>query len=84
MEYIWYDKQHNPHDIRVISDRYLLNIVRHVSKGGGYDVSDELIRAIFEEANRRNLKHKFRVGTAINAWRGKRWAQEEQYLNFHC
>lgn len=83
MEYIWTDKEHKEHDIREIPDGYLLNIQRHVTRGGGYDVSNELIRSIFEEVNSRGLKNDLKLHRALQAWDLRRWAEEAEYQDLH-
>jgi len=58
-EYIWMNRQGEKLCAKDISDRYLLNILRFIEKGGGYSwfLDREIIDRLFEEADKRGLDH---------------------------
>lgn len=56
-----------------IDDRYLLNILNFISKGGGYTelMTEKNIELLFNEANKRKLKHKHALKQLKEAFREK-------------
>lgn len=67
---VWCDVNNNKYTLKEIDDRYLLNILRFISRGGGYkDFLDEgKIRKLYNEANRRKIKHNLKLVDLISAY----------------
>lgn len=70
---LWQDRQRNYLSANMISDRYLLNILRFICNGGGYYsfLSEQVIDNLFAEADKRELKHSFNKNDAIFHYRFK-------------
>ena len=62
-EYVWCDRNHKYLTLEEIDNKYLLNILNFILRGGGYvdEMSEESIKRLFNEANKRKLKHKFKL-----------------------
>jgi hypothetical protein len=62
-ETVWVDINGKEDAIEEIDDRYLLNILKFISRGGGYTcfMSDEIITKLYKEADRRKLKHSLKL-----------------------
>lgn len=60
-EYVWADVNGKCYTINDIDDRYLLNILKFIARGGGYTdfLNNDRIKKIYYEAKKRNIKHKF-------------------------
>lgn len=73
-EVAWIDKDKREYRMRDIQDSHLLNILRFICRGNGDPsfVTDDRIRALFDEADRRKLKHFSNLSVAIRAMRDKR------------
>lgn len=71
--YVWYDVNYNAYTLQDIDDRYLLNILNFISKGGGYTelMTEKNIEKLFKEANRRKLKHNHTLKQLKEAFREK-------------
>lgn len=78
-DYVWEDINGNFYTLQDIDDRYLLNILRFIRKGGGYiDFLDEdKIKKLYEEARKRKLKFNILLDELINAFYEKvnLWSQ---------
>lgn len=63
----WMDINRKSYYMEQISDEYLLNIIKFVSKGGGYlnFLTEKKIRNLFREADIRGLKHECSLSKAI-------------------
>lgn len=72
-EYVWCDRNHRYWTLKEIDDRYLLNILRFISNGGGYTeaMNEKNITALFKEANKRKLKHNLKLKDLIIAFHTK-------------
>lgn len=72
-ETVWVDINGKEYSIEEINDRYLLNILKFISRGGGYTyfMSDEMITKLYKEANRRKLKHSLKLKDLIIAFHTK-------------
>lgn len=64
----WLDQSKREHDIREVSDDYLKNIVHFVAEGGGYDITDDKIRAIYSEVKRRRIKPAYTLKETLWYW----------------
>lgn len=71
--YIWYDCNFKAYTLQDIDDRYLLNILNFISRGGGhiYLMTEKNIELLFNEANRRKLKHNHTLEQLKEAYRYK-------------
>ena len=71
--YVWYDVNLKAYTLQDIDDRYLLNILNFISRGGGYTdlMTEKNIELLFNEANKRKLKHKHTLKQLKEAFREK-------------
>lgn len=76
----WVDREQNELTMDQISDRYLLNILGFLERGGGYThfLDEDKIRALFSEANKRGLKHNHDLSLAIVEIEEKFVREEEE------
>ena len=72
-DYVWCDINKNEYELKDIDDRYLFNILRFISNGGGYTefLDDTKIEKLFNEAKKRNIKHNFTIEQLIDAFHEK-------------
>ena len=81
--YVWEDINGNFYAIDDIDNRYLFNILRFISNGGGYVdfLDDDKIAKLFNEANKRKIKHSFTLQQLKNAFHDKLslWAQQPSW-----
>lgn len=70
---VWVDINKNKFTLAQIDDRYLLNILNFIKKGGGYVnyMNDERITKLYKEAKRRKLKFDFKLKELIDAYHEK-------------
>lgn len=63
----WVDIRNKKHSMDELSDEYLLNILELICNGGGWAhfVTNEKIIDLFNEADRRGLKHKNSLSKAM-------------------
>lgn len=73
--YVWCDRNYNYYTLEDIDDRYLLNILKFISNGGGYvyNINANNIRSLYEEASRRNLKHNYDLRDLLLAYYQKKY-----------
>jgi hypothetical protein len=71
--YVWYDCNFKGYTLQDIDDRYLLNILNFISRGGGHAdlMSENNIKKLFNEANKRKLKHNHTLEQLKEAYRDK-------------
>jgi hypothetical protein len=85
-DYVWCDINGNKYTLEQIDDRYLLNILSFINKGGGYTdfMSDSKITKLFKEANKRMLKHNLKLNQLKEAYHEKlSWVcQTEDWWNY--
>ncbi|MGV4321181.1 hypothetical protein [Bacillus mojavensis] len=76
--YAWVDRDYKYYQMEEISDRYLLNILKFMCRGGGYTsfLSHERIENLFKEADRRGLNHGYDLSHAIMLHDMKEYAEE--------
>ena len=83
--YVWEDIEGNFYALQDIDDRYLYNILRFISRGGGYVdfLDDEKITALYNEAKKRKIKHNFKLECLIDRFHEKvnYWANMPDLLN---
>ena len=70
---VWCDINGNEYTLEEIDNKYLFNILRFISNGGGYVdfLDDSKIEKLYNEANRRKINHKFKLEDLINAFHEK-------------
>lgn len=75
---VWCDINGKKYILQEIDDRYLLNILKFIARGGGYTdfLSEEKIKKLYNEATRRNIKHNLKLKDLLNEFYDK--------LNFVC
>jgi hypothetical protein len=68
-EIAWIDRNYKEYSMDEILDSHLLNILRFMCKGGGYSyfLTTEKIINLFDEANKRNLKHSNKLIDALES-----------------
>lgn len=78
----WVDTNYNELGMKSISDRYLLNILRFIEDGRGWTsfLTNEKIQNLFNEADRRELKHEFSVDLAMLNIEEKRELEEDDFF----
>lgn len=72
-EVAWIDRFGNKYTMDELSDRYLLNILGFLCRGGGYVhfLTEERITNLFNEAARRGLHHNHHLDVALDYYREK-------------
>lgn len=72
-EVAWIDKEGKEYRMRDIQDSHLLNILRFVCRGKGHSwfLTESKIRSLFEEADRRGLKHRYNIHDALYEMRSQ-------------
>lgn len=72
-EFAWMNVNYQEFKMHEIDDRYLLNILSFLCRGGGYTdfLTDDKIEALFEEAKKRGLNHRHDVKQALQLFREK-------------
>lgn len=77
-DYVWCDRDYNYYTLEEIDDKYLLNILKFLSNGGGYSskLSEEKIRKLFNEAKKRKLKCNYKLNDLINTFHQKCYYEE--------
>jgi len=80
MEIAWVDKKYMHYKMSEISNRYLLNILGFMCKGGGYSdlLTTDKICKLFDEAHDRRLDHDFNIADAVKNIRLKQKYEEEK------
>lgn len=84
VEYDWVDGEYNKLTVNQISDRYLKNILRFLCNGGGYHdyLDEDKITKLFNEADKREIKHPYKLKDAIHAYRDIEIYEELSYMHF--
>lgn len=82
---VWIDKDYNTYSVEQISDRYLKNILRFICNGGGHVgmMNEQQIKTLFDEAEKRGIKHPYRLHSAIDAYHTKGILDEVIYFTIH-
>lgn len=72
-EIAWIDKDRKEYLMRDIQDSHLLNILRFMCRGNGHlwFLTETRIRSLFDEADRRGLKHRCDIHEALYEMRSK-------------
>lgn len=80
---VWCDKNYKTYTLKEIDDRYLLNILKFISNGGGYTefMSEKTITLLFNEAKKRGIKHNYELEQLISAYYQK-LSDEEYWWEF--
>lgn len=70
---VWIDKNYNEYKMNEISDRYLLNIINFMGRGGGRTdfLTPKRIEDLFFEARKRDLSHNISMIETIEKLRDK-------------
>lgn len=79
--YIWVNAQRKKIDIRGMDNHYLKQVAKFVSEGGGYDVSAEQIKAIYDELENRGLTPKKPLQYALDKWDERRGMVDNEMLD---
>jgi len=68
-EYVWADINGKCYTIDEIDDRYLLNILKFIARGGGYTdfLDDDRIKKLYYEAKKRKIKHGLKLAELQSA-----------------
>lgn len=68
--YVWQDINYRKYKLQEIDDRYLYNILKFISNGGGNIefLDDAKIETLFNEAQKRKIKHNFTLEQLISAF----------------
>jgi len=69
----WVDRDYNKYTLEEISNRYLMNILRFLCRGGGYTdyLDKDKIQTLFDEAEKRGIKHTIDIKDAFDAFETK-------------
>lgn len=72
-ESAWMNVNYDEFKMNEIDDKYLINILSFLCRGGGFTdfLTDEKIEALFEEANKRGMKHHHDVKKALEIFRDR-------------
>lgn len=75
--YAWVDRDYKYYRMDEISDRYLLNILKFLCRGGGYlsFLSQERIVNLFRESDRRGLNHEYDLSHAIMLYDAREYTE---------
>lgn len=82
-DYVWQDINGNKYELEDIDNRYLLNILRFIQKGGGNIsfLDDRKIKKLYNEAIKRKLNIEYPLIMLIKAFHEKiyLWACEPNW-----